>query len=429
MRAYVVAVAVLGHLLALLLLGVGFDEIHRANALAVILLTALAALATRIPLQIRYRTHVYIVGAVYLAMVLSLPLSLPAILALVSTVIGNVGRHRDRLEAAFNRGQFALHVAGSALIFALLRDREWLGPSVAGLGSVGAVVITAVFGFLLNSGLVSIATALHGGRNPIRVWFRGLENDYQVEGTLVGIGIVGGTLAAHYPVTLPLLAFPFVLLHRALENVTRLRSDTFAALVKLNEVVEISDPYTAGHSVRVGEMSRTIALRMNLTVEEADEVGSAGGVHDVGKIGIDPAILTKSDRLEPWEMEQMKLHPSLGADIVARFTTSGPIPAYVRHHHEWLNGSGYPDGLAGEAIPVGARIIAVADTYDALTSKRPYRDPLSPAEALLVLRDGAGNQWDAAVVAAMFAHARSLGIPLPKAPEPSPLRMTDLSPA
>ena len=235
-----------------------------------------------------------------------------------------------------------------------------------------------------------------------------------MEASLAGIGVIGAVLAVNEPVTLPLLAVPFVLLHRALEHATRLRTDTFAALMKLNEVVEIRDPYTAGHSIRVGETSRAIALRLGLTMEEAEEVGKAGSIHDVGKIGIDPSILTNTGKLSTQEMDQMRLHPQLGADIVSRFSTSGPITSYVLHHHEWWNGNGYPTGLVGEMIPRGARIIAVADTFDALTSKRPYREPLSGADALLILRDGAGTQWDTEVVAAFFAHAKSIGILLPK---------------
>lgn len=163
-------------------------------------------------------------------------------------------------------------------------------------------------------------------------------------------------------------------------------------------------------------------------MEEADEVGAAGGVHDVGKIGIGPAILSNPGRLTPSEMGQMELHPGLGAEIVARFTTSRPITACVRSHHESWDGNGYPDALAGEAIPLGARIIGVADTFDALLSKRPYRDPLNPTEALNVLCRRAGQRWDAAVVTAMFAHAPALGILHPGAPTHTPIRIADPSP-
>ncbi len=370
-----------------------------------------------------------LVGIVgYLAMILSLPLALPGVLSLVANSLGRARRKRDALESAFDLGQVSLYVSICALFFWAVKDLAVMGPRLAGLGGVGAIVLTPILAYGLNYGLVSIAAALHESRNPVRVWLQNIRDDYQTEGTLAGIGVIGGVLAAHFPVTLPLLVFPFVLLHRAMESATRLRGDTFAALVKMNEIVEFRDPYTAGHSVRVGDTSRALALRLNLTVEEADEVGAAGGVHDVGKIGIDPAILSNPGRLTPHEMDQMKLHPGLGAEIVSRFTASGPITAYVRSHHESWDGKGYPDGLAGETIPLGARIIAVADTFDALTSKRPYRDPLNGPEALEVLRRGAGQQWDAVVVTAMFGHARALGIPHPKAPDHAPIRIADHSP-
>ena len=425
MFRYVMTVAVLGPTLSVGLAVAGFSPVGRGDVLPAVILTLLTAAAVRYPLQIRHRTMVFVGVVGFIAMILSLPVALPGVLTLAAKAIGRAGRRRDRLETAFDVGQVSLYVSLCAVFFWAVKDLEVMGPRLAGLGGVGAVVLTPVLGYGLNYGLVSIAAALHEARNPVRVWLRNIRDDYQTEGTLAGIGVIGGALAAHFPVTLPLLVFPFVLLHRAMESATRLRGDTFAALVKLNEVVELRDPYTAGHSVRVGETSRALALRLNLTVEEADEVGAVGGVHDVGKIGIDPAILSNPGRLTSHEMDQMKLHPGLGAEIVSRFTTSGPITAYVRSHHESWDGKGYPDGLVGEVIPLGARIIAVADTFDALTSKRPYRDPLNPTEALDVLRRGAGQQWDAAVVAAMFAHARALGIPHSRAPEHAPIRIAE----
>lgn len=427
MFRYLLTVSILGPTLAIVLAVIGIANVGSGDVLAAVILTLLTAAAVRYPLQLRHRTMVYVAIVGQVAMILSLPVALPGVLALAARGLGRVGRRRDRFESAFDLGQVSLYVSACALFFWSVQDLAWMGPDFAGIGGIGAVVSTVVLAFGLNYGLVSIAAALHAGRNPVRVWLHNLRDDYQTEGTLAGIGVIGGVLAAHYPASLPLLVFPFLLLHRAMGSATRLRSDTFAALMKLNEIVELRDPYTAGHSVRVGEASRTIALRMNLTVEEAEEVGSAGAVHDVGKIGIDPAILSSPGRLTPPQMEQMKLHPGLGADIVSRFTTSGPITAYVRYHHESLDGTGYPEGLAGDEIPIGARIIAVADTFDALTSTRPYRDPLTATAALEVLRGGAGQQWDAAVVGAMLAVARSRGIPLPKLPEPAPRRGTEPS--
>jgi HD-GYP domain-containing protein (c-di-GMP phosphodiesterase class II) len=422
LQRYIAAVSIFGPLLVASVAIANLDGITFESLLVAGLLLVLGATAIRYPLQLRVRTLISVTGAVFLMCVLGLPLALPGVVAMASIWLGNIRRPVDRLELAFDSGQFGLSVTVSALFFNLVRDRSWLGPSVGEIGNVPAIVLTAAICFLFNYALVSIAAALQQERNPLRVWIQNVREDVSLEASLAGTGVIGAILAVNEPVTLPLLAVPFILLHRALEHATRLRTDTFAALMKLNEVVEIRDPYTAGHSIRVGETSRAIALRLGLTMEEAEEVGKAGGIHDVGKIGIDPDILTNTGRLTAQEMDQMRTHPRLGADIVSRFSTSGPITSYVLHHHEWWNGNGYPAGLVGEQIPLGARIIAVADTFDALTSKRPYREPLSSADALLILRDGSGTQWDTEVVAAFFGYAKSIGIPLPKTDNPMLLR-------
>jgi putative two-component system response regulator len=138
-----------------------------------------------------------------------------------------------------------------------------------------------------------------------------------------------------------------------------------------------------------------------LTAEEADVIEQAGRVHDIGKTALDSNILTKPGKLTDAEWEQMRMHPVHGANVVARFAAYQNGARVVRHHHEAWDGSGYPDGLAGEAIPLGARIIAVADTFDAMTTNRPYRDGMSVAKAIEVLEDGAGRQWDERVVRAI----------------------------
>lgn len=419
---YIAAVSVVGSLLAVSVAIANLDGVTRESLFPAAVLLVLGTFAIRYPLHLRFRTEISLSSSVYLMCVLGLPLAFPGIIAMVSIWLGRLRRPIDRVVLLFDIGQYGLSVSAGALFFDTVRDRSWLGPSVGEVGNVPAIILTALFCFVLNYALVSLAAALQLERSPLRVWLQNVREDVSVEASLAGIGVIGAILAVNEPVILPLLAVPFVLLHRALEHATRLKTDTFAALMKLNEVVEIRDPYTAGHSVRVGETSRAIALRLGLTMEEAEEIGKAGGIHDVGKIGIDPAILSNTGRLTTQEMDQMRLHPQLGADIVSRFSTSGPITSYVLHHHEWWNGNGYPAGLVGEKTPLGARIIAVADTFDALTSKRPYREPLNGADALLVLRDGAGTQWDTEVVAAFFAYAKSIGIPLPKTDNPRLLR-------
>jgi HD-GYP domain-containing protein (c-di-GMP phosphodiesterase class II) len=170
------------------------------------------------------------------------------------------------------------------------------------------------------------------------------------------------------------------------------------------DILELRDPYTAGHSHRVAETAQALALRLGLTPEEARMIQTAGAVHDIGKVVIDSAVLSKADALSPEEWQLMRLHPVFGARVVERFASYGDGFLLVRHHHEAWDGSGYPDGLKGEEIPLGARILAVADTFDALTSHRPYRKALTVVAALQILDQGAGTQWDATVVAALQAH-------------------------
>jgi putative nucleotidyltransferase with HDIG domain len=177
--------------------------------------------------------------------------------------------------------------------------------------------------------------------------------------------------------------------------------------------MELRDPYTAGHSRRVAALARILAQRLGLTAEEQDLIEQAGRVHDIGKAGTDSAILSKPGKLTEDEWRQMKLHPVHGANIVARFAAYQNAARIVRHHHESWDGTGYPDGITGEEIPFGARILAVADTFDALTTNRPYRDSRSIEVAIQILEEGAGRQWDARIVAEMCTYLRGLNGELP----------------
>ena len=164
-------------------------------------------------------------------------------------------------------------------------------------------------------------------------------------------------------------------------------------LTQLVSALESADTYSNGHSRRVARYSWMIATHMGLSPIEVSEIRLAAAVHDVGKVHTPMAVLHKPGALTDAEFEVIKRHPVDGAEMVARLGDDRLI-AYVRHHHERLDGSGYPDGLRGEAIPLGARIIAVADTFDAITSSRPYRPALPHRKALGILEREAGTQLD-----------------------------------
>ncbi|MGI8726214.1 MAG: HD-GYP domain-containing protein, partial [Solirubrobacterales bacterium] len=167
----------------------------------------------------------------------------------------------------------------------------------------------------------------------------------------------------------------------------------FDALRDLAAALEARDPYTHGHSRRVARYAAMIAKNLGLDEREVAKIRTAAAVHDVGKLEVPLEVLNKAGRLTDEEFELIKVHAPRGAELVAKLGDE-ELTEIVAHHHERLDGSGYPDRIGGERIPLGARIIAVADTFDALTSTRAYRPARSHAEALAILHAEAGTQLD-----------------------------------
>jgi putative nucleotidyltransferase with HDIG domain len=181
------------------------------------------------------------------------------------------------------------------------------------------------------------------------------------------------------------------------------------SLLGLANALEAKDPYTRGHSERVGQWSRQLAAVLGLPPADAEMVAQAGLLHDIGKIGVPERVLSKRGPLAEEEWALMRQHPVIGAQITAPFEFLAAGAQAIRHHHERWDGSGYPDGLAADAIPLSARIVAVADVYDALTTDRPYRAALAPGEAREHLMGAAGRTLDARVVAAFVRLERVAG--------------------
>jgi HD-GYP domain-containing protein (c-di-GMP phosphodiesterase class II) len=169
----------------------------------------------------------------------------------------------------------------------------------------------------------------------------------------------------------------------------------------LANAIEARNAYASGHTRRVGAFARAAARRLGFgePALRAVELGSV--LHDIGEIGIPDRILTKPGPLTPEEEEQVMRHPSIGARLLRSVPELEHLVPFVLHHHERFDGTGYPHGLAENAIPFGARLLAVADAFDAMTTDRPYRTRLSPATAIAELADGAGGQFDPTVVDAL----------------------------
>ena len=167
--------------------------------------------------------------------------------------------------------------------------------------------------------------------------------------------------------------------------------------------LDAKDPYTRGHSERVALIGRRLAKQLNLSTQQQQDIHLSGLLHDVGKIGVNDAILQKPGRLTEDEFDQIKKHPTIGYEILKGLENLQHVLPGVRSHHEQVNGRGYPDGLVGDEIPLMARILAVADSYDAMTSDRPYRKGMPLEKVESIFREMSGSQWDPQVIDAYFA--------------------------
>ena len=174
-----------------------------------------------------------------------------------------------------------------------------------------------------------------------------------------------------------------------------------ATLEALVNALEAKNAFLAGHSARVAAVAATIASALQLPDDDVEQIRVAGRLHDLGMIGIREAVLNKEGPLSDEEYEHIKEHVTIGSRILAPLAHLGRIVDYVRSHHERWDGTGYPDGLTGEMIPIGARVIGVSEVYDALTTSRPYQEKLAPEEAVDRMGLLAGKVLDPAVMEAL----------------------------
>jgi putative nucleotidyltransferase with HDIG domain len=192
--------------------------------------------------------------------------------------------------------------------------------------------------------------------------------------------------------------------HAGNRDLYRQQQEFLASVVRaMTSAIDAKDPYTCGHSDRVARIAVRLAKELACDAEMLHTLYMAGLLHDIGKIGIDDAVLRKPGKLTEEEFNHIKLHPELGYRILADIQQLAKVLPAVLHHHEQWDGKGYPHQLRSDQIPRIARIVAVADAYDAMTSDRPYRKGIEPDKVDQIFRDGASKQWDPEVVRAYFS--------------------------
>lgn len=318
---------------------------------------------------------------------------------LAALVVDAFVRRKPMIRVWFNVAQYMLAVGVGGLVYRAAGGVSGLQQFQFELVPFIALVLTF---FLVNQGSVAFGVASIGQMSVWESWSRIAGGSLLYDFISSSLAVLLAFLYIRLQlVGLAILILPlFFVRHMYQMNlqVERVNRELLELMVK---AIEARDPYTSGHSVRVAEYARQIARELGLHPKHVDQVGTAALLHDVGKIHEDFApLLRKAGRLTPEERMLMQAHPVRSADLagtIAEFR--GRVQTDIRNHHENFDGTGYPDGLTGEAIPIGARIIMIADTIDAMTTDRPYRKALSLQRALDEMAKHAGQQFDPKLVA------------------------------
>jgi HD-GYP domain-containing protein (c-di-GMP phosphodiesterase class II) len=335
-------------------------------------------------------------GAVLcLAAALALDPLLAALAVITASVLADIVNRFRPLQILVNATNVALATLAAAATYRLIADTT--ETPLGSVNNIAAAFVAAIVYSLVNTWGLAILVAPVLGESPYRLWRSNFSPWLFV--SLTSLGSLIPVLADQHPLALLVLSVPLLGSHFAQRALRDVQEETQATMAGLADAVEVRDPYTHHHSVRVTTLVEAILNEMpHLPSDTRKIILDAARIHDLGKIGVRDAALLKQGPLTPEEFEEIKRHSSIGAELVSRLAIYRRSAAIVRHHHERWDGKGYPDGLKGEQIPLGSRIIAVADTFDAMTSDRPYRRALSIEAAIAEIQRNSGTQFDPKVV-------------------------------
>jgi len=328
-----------------------------------------------------------------------------ALVAVSSGVsIGDFRGKRPLSAVVFNTGQILLSAVASGLLYMSFGGRQiLLRPLVAADFPRILVAVIALAGssFLLNALLVTVALATRDNLPFRKVWESRIlwMAPTQIVLALLGVALAQ-VIALVGPIGMVVCVVPLALARLLYREYLRLRRASVDTVRGLVAALEAKDEYTAGHSERVAEYAVGIVRQMGLSASFVQQMEIAALLHDLGKVGVSQEILHKPGALTDAEFDRIKQHPELGANIIESAPFLDEIIPWVRYHHERFDGRGYGTGIKGDEIPLGARILAVADSFDAMTSNRPYRPAMNRRDALAELWNCVGSQFDPSAVQA-----------------------------
>jgi putative nucleotidyltransferase with HDIG domain len=322
-----------------------------------------------------------------------------AMAAAVAVVPMWLERDSDWGRRLFNAGQVELSTVVPGMIYFLLGGRLFASPSALLAGSLLPIAALVLTGVLLNDLLVSFAQNVVRGTPIRRFWTQSVSSMLPSQIALGFVGVAIAQIVVSVGVWgFALFIVPLIVARQTYQRSVQLReayADTISSLVA---ALEAKDVYTKGHSVRVAKYSVSIAAALGISDTAIERLEYAALLHDIGKVGVSRRVLAKPSALSSDEFTEIKRHPDIGAHILADVPYLADLVPSIEAHHERLDGSGYGHGVSGDAIPLEARVLAVADAYDAMTSSRPYRSAMTHDAALRELKHCCGTQFDESVV-------------------------------
>ena len=369
------------------------------QTLMMALFTGTATVAACVfPIHIGYHTKVTMTTVPLFLSAVLLPLPVAVGVTAIAMLAGELLVRDERENLPVDMIITVLRWSGIVLVAGFISNLPGGNP----LAQTARLLAAAAAMFVGDAMTTAVHVARLSGESFRSVLRQMVHAGGQVEFVQYVLALLGAFAAFQHFWSPVLLLLPVAIIYAAFKSANELQDSTRLFLETLADTVDLRDPNTGGHSLRVGELCVATLRELGIGGAEADLIISAARVHDIGKIGTPDVILLKAGRLEPDELLIMQAHATRGADMLLRYRDFTRGAEFVRHHHENWDGRGYPSGLAGTAIPFGARVIAVADSYDAMTSTRPYRSPMSPTDAVSLLRVGRGVQWDPRIVDAFL---------------------------
>ena len=396
LRAYIAAVIVAG--LAALGLGSFILRPQGSDLAVAAVLFVLATAAQLRPVHLTQKTKVTVEDAATFAAALLLGPAAAMLVAAGSTALAGFRGRMSWYNRAFNVSAVTIDTGAAAITFTVLA-----GGAAPSLSTLPAIAAAALLKFALNSTIVDVAVALQLRRKPLAKWWARHRRDAAQLLSLHVVGAIGAAAASDSPLTLALCVAPSALVLLALRNTARIAARTKQAARALASLIEQRDQYTYGHSQRVADYAERLARAMRMDAVQIELIREAAFLHDIGKIATPDAVLLKPAGLDACEREVMHEHAEHGYTLLEKLPAFWEGAEFVRSHHERVDGTGYPRGLRGWELPLEVSVIAVADSYDAMTTDRVYRKALPwPAVRAELLRER-GRQWHASVVDAFLS--------------------------